>query len=591
MTAAHPRQPETESRASLLRRAARRTAWVAGVFCVVVTVAMLLNLFHAGRNDPVTSPHLASLRTRLYHETDPAAREVLVAEIRELDLHLRRIELHSRWFLRTGAWLLAGGILVLLVSLKYASPPRIPLPRPGDASESGDLHRITRRAVEILGLALVATTVLVALLSGRDTPQWFTRAEAPETAGDPALADTETPAAPDYPPEGAFQAQWYRFRGPAGQGHAAYENVPTDWDGTTGRNIRWRSEPVPLPGESSPVVWDGHLFITGATATEREVYAYDTETGALRWRYAVASTEEPPEVMEETGFAAPTAATDGRRVYALFATGDLVAVDFDGRDVWTRALGVPDNPYGHASSLTVWRNLLLVQYDHGYTPDDGNSVLYAIDTATGEEVWRQPRPVQGAWSSPAVFDTPEGPQLVIAGSPHVISYDPGTGRERWRARVLSGDVAPSPVYAHGMVYVAQEFAWVSAIAADGRGDVTETHVRWQGDQGLPDTVSPLVVEDLLYLFNTYGIISCYDALSGEFLWEHILDAEFNASPVLAGDTVYLIDRDGVTHQFAPDREGYRETGRAELGEPSNATPAFLDGRIYLRGAEHLFAVE
>ncbi len=577
------RHSDSESQKPSIRRAARRTAWVAAAFCLVVIAVMATNLILAIRYDPVNSPHITALRERIYNESDPAIREELTAEIRQLDLRIRRIDLNSRWFLRTGAWLLAVGILVLLISLKHAITPRQNLPRSGEAGETGDTHVITRRAVEIVGVLLVASTVIFSLLPDRDTPRWFT--QTTETA----LEAVEVPELRDIPSDEEILQQWPRFRGVAGQGHVFYDNIPSEWDGTSGRNILWKTS-VPLPGENSPVVWDDYLFVTGATADERAVYCYDTGTGEMRWQYAVPSREQSPNVMAETGFAAPTAATDGRRVYAIFATGDLVALDYEGREVWSRALGVPDNQYGHASSLTVWRDLLIVQYDQGYTPEDGVSVIYAFNTVSGESIWTERRPVQGAWSTPAVFDTPEGPQLITTAAPYVISYDPQSGRERWRAHCLGGDVAPSPVYSDGLVYVAQEFSWVSAIATDGRGDVTETHIRWQNQEGLPDTVTPLVADGLLYLTNTYGIISSYDALTGELLWDHEIETEFNASPVLVGDVIYLLDRSGVMHQFAHGRE-YREIGHAELGEPSNATAAFRDGRIYLRGKNHLYAVE
>ena len=293
--------------------------------------------------------------------------------------------------------------------------------------------------------------------------------------------------------------------------------------------------------------------------------------------------------MEETGFAAPTAVTDGRRVYAVFANGDLAAFEADGKPAWARSLGLPENPYGHSSSLAMYRNLLLVLLDQG-ARNDSLSVVMALEAHSGETVWQTQRPVPHSWASPIVIDAATGPQLVTCADPWVMAYDLGTGQELWRVDCLMGDVAPSPVFANGLVFAVQSGAYLAAIRPDGRGDVTGTHLVWTAEDGLPDIPSPASNGELVFLVTTYGgILTCYDAGDGKMVWEQELDTSFESSPTVVGERVYLMSTDGVMHIFAA-RRVYEELGRAELGEAASTCPAFQDGRIYIRGKENLYCM-
>jgi len=422
-------------------------------------------------------------------------------------------------------------------------------------------------------------------------PRAYTLVE-PEPVEEVEVAEHQSDDTPQeassFPSAEEIKQNWPRFRGAGGSGISAYTNVPASWNGKTRQGIIWKTR-IPLPGQNSPVVWANRVFVTGADRDKREVYCFDAGSGKLLWQREVRSNADPPDVTEETGYAAPTAATDGRRVYAIFATGDIACFDLSGKEVWTRSLGAPQNAYGHASSLALYKNLLLVLFDQGYSVDDGKSALHALDCSTGQTAWTTTRPVPASWATPIVAQTPDGPQIITCGSPWVIAYDPDTGAELWRADCLGGDVAPSPVAANGVVFVCQEYANVAAIRTDGEGDVTQTHVVWKKQDGLPDTCSPLCNGELLFLVNNTGTVTCYDALSGKKVWEREFETEFNSSPSLVGDKVYLMDTQGVMYIFEAARE-YREAGRAQLGEESNACPAFVDGRVYIRGKEHLYCI-
>jgi outer membrane protein assembly factor BamB len=348
--------------------------------------------------------------------------------------------------------------------------------------------------------------------------------------------------------------------------------------------------PVPRPGFSSPVVWDGRIYLTGADReVPAEVYCFDAGTGTLLWRHAAtdiaASPQELPDVTEDTGYAAPTPATDGERVCALFATGDLVCLAPDGERLWARNLGVPDNHYGHASSLLLDRGTLLVQYDHF-----GGSRLLGIDPQTGETRFQTARPdVQISWASPLLARAEGRRTLVLAAAPLVAGYDPATGAELWRAEVLSGEVGPSPAYAAGRVFVANQYAQAAAIRLGGRGDVSETHVLWTGMDHLPDVASPVATAEHLFLATSAGILACLDAATGEVRWTHETEKGFWASPILAGDRLYALDRGGRMH-IALAAGTFTPIATPSLAAETVCTPAFLEGRIYVRTTEELICI-
>jgi outer membrane protein assembly factor BamB len=198
--------------------------------------------------------------------------------------------------------------------------------------------------------------------------------------------------------------------------------------------------------------------------------------------------------------------------------------------------------------------------------------------------------VPASWATPILVNTGKREEFITAAKPWVISYAPGTGTELWRANVLDGDVAPSPTFGGGMVFAVNAGAKLSALRLDGQGDITDTHVAWGAEDGLPDIVSPLTNGQLIWLMTTDGLLTAYRVKDGTKAYEKELDVVYMASPTLVGDRLYLFDEKGVARIIAAG-EAFKELGhRAELDEPVRASPAFLDGRIYVRGTKHLYAI-
>ena len=555
-------------------RAAVRTAFVAAAFCLVVAGALIAEAVRTRKVLPLRKTSLAALRKRLAR--NPQDRE-LESTLRREDLLIRETYVRHSAFARRGARLLLGGSAVLLTALLCAVAYRKKLPAPQQQSGRGDEEKraatlarwsVTIVAIVLLGAGLRAALVAVPLSRPSSV-------EPPATTPRPSLG------------------RWPRFRGPGGRGVSPYTSVPTSWDGATGKGIIWK-KPVPLPGNNSPIAWDYRVFVSGADKTRREVYCFDAYDGKMLWRRPVrnvpGSPKGPPQADDFTGYAAPTMATDGRRVYAMFANGDVVAFNLSGKKLWAHNLDNPKNRYGHANSLATYKSLLIVQFDQGDSAEDGLSRVLALNGPDGKTVWETPRPVRDSWSSPIIIESAGRDQLITCAEPWVIAYEPATGKEIWKADCLSGDIGPCPTYADGLVFACNEGANLVAIRPTGRGDVTKTHVVFKVGEYLPDMVSPLSTGDLVFLVKS-NVLSCYGVKEKKQLWEHDkFDDNFVASPTLVGDKVYLMDEKGVMHIFRVSREKYVGLATAKLGERAHASPAFVKGRIYIRGEKHLFCI-
>ncbi|MCD6405336.1 MAG: PQQ-binding-like beta-propeller repeat protein [Planctomycetes bacterium] len=571
----HSDKPSGAIRAA--RAAARAVAVVAAVFSLSVCIVIIANYFQTRAAAPMDSPALKHLTGEL---RDRPGDDALKEEIRALDLLVRKAFFTSERFRRIGAYLLLGGVAVMLVSLKTAGALGRKLPDPGrftDADESQDAQRLIRWLVGALGVALAVSSLIIAFSSA----DGLTPSRIAQVTEEPRQSPQAPEAAAGMPTREEILANWPSFRGPDGNAVAYCTDIPTDWDGPGSRGILWKTA-LPRPGFSSPVVWGKRVFLTGADENVQEVYCFDADTGNILWQRKVAavpgSPAEPPEVTPDTGYAAPTTATDGRRVFAIFATGDVACLDFDGSRIWARNLGVPENHYGHASSLITYENLLLVQFDHG-----GGGHLLGLDVATGRTVWETEREVDTSWASPIVVDTGNRKEAILCASPLVAAYNPKTGVRLWSIDCLGGEVGPSPAYGSGRVFAGNEFAVLAAISMD------TLEVVWETQDDLPEVSSPLAVGDYLFVATSGGTVTCFEAATGKVLWQQEFEDGFYSSPILAGGLVYLMDTSGVMHIFKAAGE-FKPIGSPKLAEKSTCTPAFVNGRIYIRGDEHLYCI-
>jgi len=578
-------QTATESYQELLYHTVLRTVLVAACFVLLVSGIISARYLNRQLVDPLQPARIQALRGQL---ANAANDETLKSQIRQEDVRIRDAYFRYTDFMHEGMWLLLGGMVVVVVGLKTAGQLRRRLPYPPrvDLDDPRVLATYGRRAVLTFGVVLgIGAAGFIIQLGHPQPPLYLTQAR--QVLQSAAALQHYVPDPHEY------AKNWPRFRGPDGTGFLPDVTAPTGWDVATKRGVVWSVEPS-LPGKNSPIVWGNRVFISGADEHKRMVYCYDAQRGTALWEKSVEGLScqdagtEPLQVMEDTGYAAPTMTTDGRRVYAMFANGDLACFTTDGAPVWAKNMGRPVNTYGHATSLVMYRNRLILQFDQAGV-EEHKSALLALDAATGNLVWQTKRPVPNSWSTPIIITEKGRTQIVTCGSPFVIAYDPDSGEECWRVECLGGDVAPSPIFADGLVYAVNTGSNLAAIRPDGQGDVTKSHVSWLAQEGLPDIVSPVSDGHIVLLIGTDGSPTCYDAKTGVKLWTHSYTVPSRATPVIFGRTIYLTDTTGVTHFLTADKV-FAEQGTAQVGEPVETTPAYANGRLYIRGKQHLFCI-
>jgi len=560
------------------KKTALFAAIVSGVF--LLTMAVGVSWYALAFRHPAYFDDETFIKPRESLKSEPDQPQ-LIERFRKDDRLRREKFLTAQRKVQVGAYLLFGALFVFVLSLKrymhFLEKPPQPLGPRRAGDEAGERNRAAGAALGISALLSVAGFVAMhALLPDVSGTE-------PEKPKGIVIAGAKDEPVPEH-------LQWPHFRGPTRMGIVKEMALPLSWNAAKNENILWKTK-VPLAGNSSPIVWGRRLFLTGADRRKRQVYCYDRTNGRLEWTCTVRSQAvlgKDFEIYEDTGLAAPTCATDGKKVFALFGTGEFVAVNFDGTQRWSRWLGEPDSIYGLASSPLYHDGRLILQLDQGGA-DEGKSFLYAFDPANGNSIWKKPRKVPNSWSSPVVVHTGGREEIITCANPWVISYEAKTGRELWRVKALDGDVAPLPVYADGMVYAETDYAELVAIRVGGSGDVTKTHIAWKYDEELSETSSPLCDGKYFLHATGDGTIACLDAKTGTAVWRKKYEKGFWSSPALVGRRVYLTDMSGTTYIFELG-DSYRLLGTGIIGEEVVTTPAFVDSKIYVRGKDHLYCI-
>jgi outer membrane protein assembly factor BamB len=572
------------------------TAWVAGVFSVLIGLTMLLGRLSNRAEDLLQSPALHAYQEKL--RLNPADEQVK-QRIRQLDLHLRQRYFRHLTRMESGVYLLLGGVVVFVLAVNQAArfQKRLPMPPP----KSDDPEHAARAAVRArwsvaasgaaTGAALFVLTLGLSTALPKRTAEVERLLGAGEAGGAGPLQPTGQAKVSDAASFQELQRNWPRFRGAGGSGISAFTNMPAAWDPKTGAGIAWKVA-APASGFSSPIVWGNRVFFSGGDAHQREVICLDGKTGGVLWRQPVAkvpgSPARPADVPDSSGYAAATMATEGRRVYAFFANGDCAAFTLEGQPVWSRSFGLLKNPYGHAASLATWRDRLILQLDQGDS-EDNKSRLYALDGRTGQTVWQRPRRVESSWATPIVIEAAGKAQVITLAVPCIIAYAATDGAELWRVEGLNGEITPSPVFGDGLLFVVSPSEKLLAIRPDGQGNVTQSNVVWTFEDNVPDVTSPLCNGQLVFMLTTEGMLTCLDAKDGKKQWDHDFEMEIHSSPSLAGNRLYLFSEKGTAVVVEAARQ-FKELFRTEMGDAFHASPAFAEGKIFLRGVTNIWCL-
>ena len=400
---------------------------------------------------------------------------------------------------------------------------------------------------------------------------------------------------------------WPQFRGPTGLGYTDEKNLPVEWDIKTGKNVLWKSALVGQ-GHASPIVSGGRLFVCTArwpeSVREREkvipeqhVLCYRTSDGKLLW-----DTPVPPGPWVRNdfrsgpggGYACPTPTTDGRRVYCVFGSAMLAALDFDGKLVWHKAI-VPydfDVTVG-GSPILYGENVLM--FCPMTAPKD--SALVAYDKQSGEQRWRAPLPGTGfGHSTPVLIAAGGKPQLLaLAGgmdmSPQGLqALDPRDGKRLWWCG--GGGESASAAYASGIAcFDSGRGSALRAVGVDGAGDVTKTHLRWTAPGASGTLSSPIIVDRFVYRLSSAGVLKSLSLADGKPVQTLRLDGLTTtwASPVADPNGRIYFANAGKSFVIQSG-EKLKILAVNDLGDSNHPSPAVADDCLYLVGAKQVFCV-
>ncbi|MEZ6016474.1 MAG: PQQ-binding-like beta-propeller repeat protein [Planctomycetota bacterium] len=432
----------------------------------------------------------------------------------------------------------------------------------------------------------------------------------------------EQAAAEDVP---SRSPHWPQYRGTRASGVSEGAALPVSFDLGTGENVKWRVE-VPGLAHSSPVVYGDALYVTTAVRIDGqqelrvglygdiepvedtsefrfELHCYDKRSGEARWHRTLWQGVPAVKRHPKGSHAASTPAADADRVVAFFGTEGLYCLDHAGNLLWKRDFGLLDSGFfmdktaqwGFASSPVLHDGRVVVQCD---VQDD--SFLAVLNGATGEDIWRVARAEAPGWSTPTVYEGGGRAQIICNGWKHMGGYALADGAELWRV-TPGGDIpVPTPIVAHGLAYITNAHgraAPILAIDTNATGPISfaeaeRQYLKWGTPSRGNYMQTPLVLGDLAYFCRDNGVVTCYDAESGEQHYSERLDegrSGYTSSPVAGDGKVYFTSEEGtvVTVKAGPT---FEVLARSTLGEEHMATPAISEGVLYFRSRGHLTAI-
>ena len=585
-----------------MRKLYRNIAIVTTVFMLMLTVMLGVSYYQMQQVSPLETGVMETLKE--LNETH-GENESLGQQIRELDLLSRKAYFVKEGQLKMGIYLLLGMALVLVVCLNLYYKETKNLPE--KEFDPIDEWMAKSRARKYIGWAAAVVALLIIGVVGfqqLDVKGLLAKfseegavaevqeeeddgeisgeglAEKVDTLGSDSVKGEMTDSAEvDDMPELKIASK--AFRGNNSSATSAARGIATFWNLSAKKNILWQS-PIPKHGYNSPVITGRNVFITGADAKARELYCYDVWTGELKWTVKAdgiaGSPSSMPKVNADTGLAASTVATNGEEVCAIFATGDVICANMEGKRLWAKNIGQPDNHYGYASSLLMYGNTLIIQYQN-----NSNAQILALNTKNGNTAWSKKGKDKISWSSPIIATLGGKTALVVMGNPAIAAYNLGNGSELWRVECMSGEVGSSPACAGGIVFGASEYA--KCVAIDGASG----EVLWEASDYLPECSSLAATKDLVFCATSYGMVCAYDAKTGEVKKEHDLTTPFYSSPVVVDGKVYLFSNSGKVYIFSAST--FDLITSFDTGEKTFATPAFTDGMMIVRTDKSLYCVK
>lgn len=553
---------------------------VAAGFTLIVAFLMIFSLIQLKTINPLDNPAILSVKEQYDKNPENAN---LAEQVRAMDLMARKAYFASRRQVETGSYLLVAGAIIFIFCQRLIAGNEKLVPEiPGDKPDQGRYQNRYRKFLLASAFVLTGSAIAASFMLRSNLPDLNAQAKTGKLKAKDKEETKEirSKSVPDnFKPD---KTNFPFFRGQDGRGLAGGSGFPTDWNGENGKNIKWKTE-VQYDGKSSPVIWGDKIFITGAEGLNCYVLCYDKNKGKILWSSSASGISGEPSALPRmdpgAGLAVSSAAVSSKAVCAVFANGNLISLDHNGKKKWATNLGVPNNTYGYSSSLIIHEDILVVQYD-----SDKKLSIMGFDIETGTLKWETPRQGHPVWSSPVIAKFGDTPQVIINGNPAVSSYDPVTGEQLWSIDCMSGDVAPSPAVNSFMAFAVTDYTDLVAIEPG----ITPV-IKWKDNTYTPDISSPVATDNYLFLVTGYGDAVCYNAEKGDTLWTHYFGDQFYSSPMIADEKVYLLNRSGMMH-IVKAAEKFELIAESPLGEPAECTPSFSDKNIYIRGRKYLYCI-
>ena len=418
-------------------------------------------------------------------------------------------------------------------------------------------------------------------------------------------------------PLAARAENWPQWRGLQGDGISKESELPIAWSERMG--IAWKCA-LPEWGCSTPAIWGDAVFLTSHVDDRDLVLVKISKaTGKIEWKQTVGTgTADRSPVVGKHGderrhqkfhadqnLASPSPVTDGTTVVVHFGNGDLAAYDFTGRQLWKRNLQADYGPYtvwwGHANSPVLFGNLVISVCMQDSCKDlEGKpspSYVVAHDKLTGREIWKTPRATNATAESGDSYTTPifrrerDQTEMVVMGGQMLDAYDPANGKQLWYLPGLTGNrTITGPVAADGMIFLTQGMRQpLLAVRPGGDGERSRHDIVWRVEQATPDSPTPVVWGELLFLVTNDGIVRCINAHSGHQVWKERLKGQYRASPIAAEGRVYFLSTTGLATVISAASRFDRLT-ESQLDDQTLASPAVSDGKLFIRGRKALYCI-
>ena len=413
----------------------------------------------------------------------------------------------------------------------------------------------------------------------------------------------------------AASHSWNQFRGPEGDGIARHSKPPVEW--ADDKNIRWKT-PIHGKGWASPTLWGDRIWIATATEDGRELslVTVDATSGRVERDQKLFEVAAPQFCHKFNSYASPTPVAEEGRVYVTFGSPGTAALDTtSGKVLWERRDFVCNHYRGAGSSPILHGNLLILHFD-----GSDHQFVAALDKHSGKTVWQVNRSVdfqdlgpdgkpmtegdfRKAFATPHVVNIDNVPTLLSQGAKALYAYEPATGKELWQvAERQNHSASTRPVFGHGLVFVPSGFSNGQLLAVrpgkagesvDANGEApaaSQLQVVWKSKRSTPKKPSLLLHEGLLFGIEDGGVATCWDAKTGDVVWNERVGGNHSASPLLASGRIYFFSEEGKTAVVAASRE-FKKLGENSLGDGYMASPAVHGNALILRSRTHLYRIE